>query len=78
MAAVVVDHIIPHRGDFDFLFWESTSNWQPLCKSCHDEKTGSVDRPMTAREWRARRLALAGRLGKVVEDLARDGGWSKV
>ena len=37
--ATVVDHIIPHRGDKD-LFWNE-ENWQPLCKSCHDRKTGS-------------------------------------
>lgn len=36
--ATVVDHIIPHRGDRQ-LFWDIT-NWQPLCKGCHDEKTG--------------------------------------
>ena len=37
--ATVVDHIIPHRGDRK-LFWDE-NNWQPLCKSCHDQKTGS-------------------------------------
>jgi len=37
--ATVVDHIIPHRGDSK-LFWDQR-NWQPLCKSCHDRKTGS-------------------------------------
>ena len=37
--ATVVDHILPHRGDED-LFWDE-SNWQPLCKHCHDRKTGS-------------------------------------
>jgi len=37
--ATVVDHIIPHRGD-QKLFWDE-SNWQPLCKACHDKKTGS-------------------------------------
>ena len=37
--ATVVDHIIPHRGD-KRLFWDE-NNWQPLCKSCHDQKTGS-------------------------------------
>lgn len=36
--ATVVDHIIPHRGD-ERLFWDET-NWQPLCKLCHDYKTG--------------------------------------
>jgi len=38
-AATVVDHIIPHRGNQQ-LFWDMT-NWQALCKSCHDQKTGS-------------------------------------
>ncbi len=33
-AASVVDHKIPHRGDHS-LFWDE-SNWQPLCKPCHD------------------------------------------
>ena len=37
--ATVVDHIVPHRGD-QKLFWDE-SNWQPLCKDCHDKKTGS-------------------------------------
>ena len=37
--ATVVDHIIPHRGDKG-LFWNE-ENWQPLCKGCHDRKTGS-------------------------------------
>ena len=36
--ATVVDHIVPHRGNQD-LFW-NIRNWQPLCKACHDEKTG--------------------------------------
>ena len=36
--ATVVDHIIPHRGDSK-LFWDE-HNWQPLCKDCHDRKTG--------------------------------------
>ncbi|KQP35870.1 HNH endonuclease [Pseudorhodoferax sp. Leaf274] len=32
--ATVVDHIRPHNGDMQ-LFWDRT-NWQPLCKPCHD------------------------------------------
>ena len=36
--ATVVDHVIPHRGDRK-LFWDE-QNWQPLCKECHDKKTG--------------------------------------
>ena len=41
VAATVVDHINPHRGD-QRLFWDS-SNWQPLCKPCHDKKTATED-----------------------------------
>ena len=41
-AATVVDHIIPHRGD-PHLMWNE-SNWQALCKSCHDRKTWTEDR----------------------------------
>jgi 5-methylcytosine-specific restriction enzyme A len=46
VEATVVDHIIPHRNDMK-LFWDR-SNWQPLCKHCHDsykqrlEKSGVV------------------------------------
>jgi 5-methylcytosine-specific restriction protein A len=32
--AGVVDHKTPHRGDPE-LFWNE-SNWQSLCKPCHD------------------------------------------
>ncbi len=39
--ATVVDHIKPHRGDPIF-FWDQ-SNWQPLCKRCHDRKTRTQD-----------------------------------
>jgi 5-methylcytosine-specific restriction protein A len=35
--ATDVDHIQPHRGDYA-LFWDE-SNWQPLCKRHHSEKT---------------------------------------
>ncbi len=40
-AATVVDHVTPHKGDYD-LFW-AASNWQPLCKPCHDTKTATHD-----------------------------------
>jgi len=39
--ATVVDHIVPHRGDRR-LFWDE-SNWQALCKPCHDKKTFTED-----------------------------------
>jgi 5-methylcytosine-specific restriction enzyme A len=34
VAATVVDHIQPHKTDLK-LFWRR-SNWQALCKPCHD------------------------------------------
>lgn len=40
--ATVVDHVIPHRGD-PVLLWDE-SNWQALCKQCHDKKTWNKDR----------------------------------
>ena len=46
VAAIVVDHIKPHRGDHK-LFW-NPDNHQSLCKSCHDrhkqrqERSGAV------------------------------------
>lgn len=42
VKAEVVDHIVPHRGD-EKLFWDK-SNWQALCKRCHDSKTMTEDR----------------------------------
>ena len=41
VAASVVDHIQPHKGNRK-LFWEE-SNWQALCKRCHDAKTARED-----------------------------------
>lgn len=41
VAASVVDHIVPHSGDM-VLFWDS-SNWQPLCKWCHDTIKKSIE-----------------------------------
>lgn len=42
VPATVVDHIKPHAGDLS-LFW-SRSNWQPLCKPCHDGAKQQQDR----------------------------------
>ena len=42
VKATVVDHVKPHRGDKK-LFWDE-SNWQALCKKCHDKKTMTEDR----------------------------------
>lgn len=41
VAATIVDHKVPHKGD-KALFWDST-NWQSLCKPCHDRKTARED-----------------------------------
>lgn len=41
VKAEVVDHLVPHRGD-KTLFWDE-SNWQALCKRCHDVKTRTKD-----------------------------------
>ena len=42
VPATVVDHIVPHRGDY-YLMWSDT-NWQALCKPCHDKKTWTEDK----------------------------------
>jgi 5-methylcytosine-specific restriction protein A len=42
VAARVVDHIKPHRGDRD-LFWD-VKNWQSLCSRCHDSVKQSEER----------------------------------
>ena len=41
VAAKEVDHIVPHRGDYD-LFWDQ-ENWQGLCSVCHSRKTATED-----------------------------------
>ena len=41
-AAILIDHIIPHKGDMK-LFWD-TSNWQALCKPCHDIDKSAIER----------------------------------
>jgi len=38
VPAEVVDHSIPHRGDYN-LFWDE-SNWQSLCTLHHNRKIG--------------------------------------
>lgn len=42
VAATVVDHIKPHRGDMK-LFWKP-ANHQPLCKACHDGAKSAAER----------------------------------
>lgn len=40
--ATIMDHIKPHRGDLE-LFWDRT-NWQSLCKDCHDSIKAAEER----------------------------------
>lgn len=38
--AVLVDHVVPHKGD-PVLFWNELENWQSLCARCHSRKTSA-------------------------------------
>ena len=40
--ATVVDHVKPHKGD-EALFFDET-NWQSLCKPCHDGAKAEIGR----------------------------------
>lgn len=40
-AATVVDHVVPHQGDYG-RFWDS-GNWASLCAHCHNVKTARED-----------------------------------
>lgn len=44
--ATVVDHIVPHRGNW--ALFSNPENLQSLCKTCHDRKT-ALER---GEEWR--------------------------
>jgi 5-methylcytosine-specific restriction protein A len=41
LPANVVDHIEPHKGDYE-LFWDE-DNWMAMNKRCHDRKTARKD-----------------------------------
>lgn len=69
--AEVVDHIIAVSGPDDELFWKLT-NWQPLAKVCHREKTNRFDggfgrKPDTSPAGKA---ALADMLARAAERAA--------
>ena len=38
-ASQCVDHIVPHKGDWE-LFWNE-DNWQALCHRCHNKKSAT-------------------------------------
>jgi 5-methylcytosine-specific restriction endonuclease McrA len=42
VAATVVDHIKPHRGDESLFF--NPANLQSLCKRCHDSAKQTLER----------------------------------
>ena len=42
IRAEVVDHIIPHKGNIDLLL--DPTNYQALCKKCHDSKKQRAER----------------------------------
>ena len=46
VAAQIVDHIVPHKGD-DELFHDP-HNLQSLCKTCHDSAKQRAERNMVA------------------------------
>jgi 5-methylcytosine-specific restriction endonuclease McrA len=41
VAVEVVDHVVPHRGNYQ-MFWHG--KLQSLCKSCHDGRKQQVDK----------------------------------
>lgn len=41
-VATEVDHVQPHRGMNDPLFWR-VSNWRAVCKPCHSRKSAGAD-----------------------------------
>lgn len=51
-AARCVDHIEPHRGNLD-LFWDPT-NWQSLCKQCHNAKSQGERFDSCSYDWQPR------------------------
>lgn len=41
--ATVVNHITAHKGDMR-LFWAKETNWEAVCKPCHDSRIQSEER----------------------------------
>jgi len=42
VAATVVDHVVPHKGD-PMLFWDK-ANWQSLCAPHHNRTKQGIER----------------------------------
>jgi 5-methylcytosine-specific restriction protein A len=49
VAADLVDHIEPHRGDQE-LFW-NRNNWQSCCRNCHDGEKRRQEAQQTPGGW---------------------------
>ncbi len=62
-AATEIDHINPVRHDVDRFL--DRSNWQPICRPCHEEKTATETRGrfMTPEQagWQERLMETASR-----------------
>ena len=58
VAATELDHIKPAHTHPD-LFWDRT-NWQGLCRACHEAKTAAENRRYVDAGWLARLRELYG------------------
>jgi AAA domain/HNH endonuclease len=58
-AAKVVDHIVPHQGNRDPLFWDE-NNFQSLCLNCHNSIKKQIDIKGWARAYGVDGLPING------------------
>ena len=63
--ATVVDHKKPHRGD-PTLFWDM-SNWQALCRRCHNRKTALTDSSFAGQRGIVKPEAFCGEDGMPID-----------
>jgi 5-methylcytosine-specific restriction protein A len=72
-AGNVVDHIKPHRGQDQSLFWNAKENWQTLCdrrgEGCHEAKTARESGIALCREHGVATAEVAGE--RVCRDCGR-------
>lgn len=47
VAATVVDHVVPHRGDMT-VFWDR-GNWASLCAPCHSSVKQRIESALSKR-----------------------------